>query len=74
MDFFFSCGAILCGVLLCYVTAYFLHGWPVECPSAARMDNRTVLVTGKYMCLGLCTMMHSLSRAFLHHYAHNMQC
>ena len=51
MDFFLSCGAIFCGVLMFYVVAYLLHGLPVECPSAARMDNRTVLITGKSVCL-----------------------
>jgi len=49
MDFFLSCCAIVCGGLMCYVVAYILHGWPVECPSAARMDSRTILITGKTM-------------------------
>ena len=50
MDLFtLCCTTIVCGVLLCYIVAYLLHGRPIECPSTVRMDHRTVLITGKAM-------------------------
>ena len=46
---FWSFCAIFSSVSMLYVVAYFVHALPVECPSSARMDNKTVLITGKHM-------------------------
>jgi len=46
MDLFLLYCAIFSSVFICYVMAYFLHGLPVQCPSAARLDNKTALITG----------------------------
>ena len=41
---------MFCVMSIVYVVAYFVHCLPIECPSAARMDNKTVLITGKLVC------------------------
>jgi NAD(P)-dependent dehydrogenase (short-subunit alcohol dehydrogenase family) len=47
MDFMFWLFCVLfCGLFVCYVIAYILHGWPIDCPSNARLDGKTVLITG----------------------------